>query len=191
MKNLEKLSQLIKEELSQIINEVDYEKIQKSLQELHTSLFKPELGRSIKNGANRAYTTLTLETVSKIIETPISHLMLYFLNKQNALNESEFPCELKMQLVYFFENRSSEPLKINEAKKPTKKSSKSKDPNPIVTFTPVKSSKTSKQPSTTKPNRKPKKGYHWVKSAMNGVWVEEPIDTPFFSSVGSETYWSS
>ena len=35
------------------------------------------------------------------------------------------------------------------------------------------------------------KGEQWVKSAMNGAWVKEAIDTPFTCSVASETYWAS
>ena len=35
-----------------------------------------------------------------------------------------------------------------------------------------------------------KKDCTWVKSVMNGAWVQEPIGLPYTLSVGSETYWS-
>lgn len=37
----------------------------------------------------------------------------------------------------------------------------------------------------------PPEGKHWVKNIMSQRWVLEDVDTPFTSSVSSETYWSS
>jgi hypothetical protein len=36
-----------------------------------------------------------------------------------------------------------------------------------------------------------REGYRWVQNLMSGKYVEEAIDTPYFCSVGSESYWSS
>jgi hypothetical protein len=42
-----------------------------------------------------------------------------------------------------------------------------------------------------KPTTPPREGYRWVMNIMSGKWIEEADGTPFFMSVGSETYWSS
>jgi hypothetical protein len=42
-----------------------------------------------------------------------------------------------------------------------------------------------------RPTEEPKEGYRWVQNLMTGRWVQEPVDTPWHCSVGSETYWSS
>lgn len=39
--------------------------------------------------------------------------------------------------------------------------------------------------------RKAPAGKHWVRNIMSNEWVLEDSDTPFTSSVASETYWSS
>lgn len=42
-----------------------------------------------------------------------------------------------------------------------------------------------------KPTEDPEPGFHWVMNLMSGKWIQEEDGTPFFMSVGSETYWSS
>jgi len=34
-------------------------------------------------------------------------------------------------------------------------------------------------------------GYTWVRNFLYGGWVKEHVMTPYFCSVGSETYWST
>lgn len=41
-----------------------------------------------------------------------------------------------------------------------------------------------------KPIEKPKPGYKWVQSLMNGKWIQIPKNTPICCDPSCETYWS-
>jgi glutamyl-tRNA reductase len=108
MKN-DLLKKIIREEVENTLAEVDYEAIEKSLTELHKELTKnDDMKYSIRKGPlakeARKVAPLPIEVVSKMVEHPVNHLKLYFINQVHRTNEMCNPVEYQQEIVYFFEN---------------------------------------------------------------------------------------
>jgi hypothetical protein len=112
MKN-DLLKKIIREEVENTLAEVDYDAIGKSLEELHEELTKNgDMKYSIRKGPLashvRKVAPLPLEVVSKMVEHPVNHLKLYFINQVHSTNETCNPVEYQQEIVYFFENTDAE-----------------------------------------------------------------------------------
>ena len=102
------LIQLIQEEVETLVSEVDYANIGTILETFRQGLIDngklTETVRDMHNNTSRKYTSLPLEMVCRLVEVPVNHMMLYFMNNQRLVNENQLPVALVMQHIYFFED---------------------------------------------------------------------------------------
>lgn len=103
--NKSRLAALIKEEVKSIKDDVDMVEIKKSLDELYNALKKEgAFTLATRNGNNKQpvfYKVLTLETVSRLTEVKVNHLMLYFIHTQNLAENADPKIQMQQRQVYF------------------------------------------------------------------------------------------